>query len=251
MSPGFQRPPGSAARPEQRDQPDPAFAHDGDVTVAMVLLPSAEYSAGHVDRLVRQVRRHSRRALRFVCLTTEPQSAFREDVEAIALHHPETLTTKYAKIELFRPDLDLGRVFYSDLDNLIIGDLEPLLAYDGLFCMSRQLGGSRSHRHAGSVLAWAPGFGHEIYEAFRRAPEAAKAAYPLGFGAGDQLFMADHAPRRQHVFQDWWPESVVSFKYWARQGQSLPAAARIVSFHGQPKPDAVPLPWVQAALDPA
>ena len=82
------------------------------------------YGPEYVNRLHAGVHAHLSRPFRFVCFTDDATGLV-PDVEARPLPDtgsPETADTRWRKLALFRPDLDLsGTVLFLDLDLVSLG----------------------------------------------------------------------------------------------------------------------------------
>lgn len=161
----------------------------------------------------------------------------------------------WAKIELFRPDIKED-LLYFDLDTVITGDIREILAF-------------RSRQIVMLTDFWRPA---NLMSSIMFIPHAAKAAVWSAFFRqpryyinhckkpdcwGDQGFLQlvlGNTSRWQDVFPDWF----VSYKThvvkygespWANKRHSigdgsLPADARVVVFHGNPRPRQVNEPWL-------
>jgi len=146
----------------------------------------------------------------------------------------------WSKMELFRPDLE-GDLLYMDLDTIPVGDLYRLLtACKG--DVPIMLGDFYNPGNFGSGLMYLPhGMRVGIWEAWMRSPKAAMENYNCKSVQtwGDQSFLADHmtcAPRR---WQDVTPGAVVSYKVHVHKHGCIPHKAKIVCFHGKPRPRAI------------
>jgi hypothetical protein len=132
------------------------------------------------------------------------------------------------KVLLFPPAY---RTIFLDLDIVITGSVDFLFDYEGPFCAWKD---PWNHAFNTSVMSIAPGFGKEIREYFLANPERAMKRYH-----GDQEFLADL------VKPDLWPDGLIK-SYKADNLSKDPKDARIVVFHGKPKPAEVD-GWVQDA----
>lgn len=136
----------------------------------------------------------------------------------------------FAKCDLFEPRRFTGRVFYLDLDTVIVGPLDELAEHRGILHLG-QWGWTRNDYGSG-VMVWDAGEHAEIFD--RYTPDV---------------------PDRFRGDQDWlthlggWPALPaglnVSYRYHAKAGP--PAGAVTVSFHGSPKPHEVTSGWVPKA----
>lgn len=226
-------------------EPQPASnnLYKSDITIATVLRQSPVFTPAWVDKLYRGVDRNLDRPFRFVCLT-DTFSGFREDVELIPLKNG--WQTKHSKLELFRPDLDLGRVLYMDLDTVVLGSLEDICSYSGSFAMLRDFSAPLRSYYGSGVMAWEPGFGHDIYAAFRVLPkEVRNVTYAIGGGRGDQLFINHRTLVAPHRLQDMFPGQLVSYRD-VRHRCGMSREVRLAVFHGRDKPSSDMLPCIEA-----
>ncbi len=217
------------------------------VTVACVLhVPATgrcDYDAGYVDKLQRAVARHLPAPHRFVCL-----SNVEVPCERIPLTHP--WGHWWAKMALFRPDLDLGRVLYFDLDTVIVGDIGEL-AEQRLLTLLADFN-KPEWLQSGVMLLPEEARGR-VWDAWIAGPERHMAEH-AGNGDGGFLRSLGHAQTWQQVL----PGRVVSFKRdiakahyvrkWDQPPSALPAGARVVCFHGRPRPAEMPAGyWLREA----
>lgn len=126
-------------------------------TVVTVLRSGGEFNASHVQAMQRQAARWAPAGTRFLCLS---------DVNVPGV---ECLPLKYdwpgwwAKMELFRPDLDLGDFLYTDIDNVILGPIDDFFKYT-----------DRPKLQAGgwTALMWLPKWCREaVWDWFMEQPE--------------------------------------------------------------------------------
>lgn len=192
------------------------------VLIATVLRSGGEYRAEHVVRLRDQVRRFAPGA-HFICLSDVPLP-----VRWTKLEHD--WPTWWAKIEVFRLR---GPVLYMDLDTTIVGDLAPLL--DAVtqrdFIALRDF--NPQQREMGSGLMSWSGDMMRIKEAFATDPVGHMKRCSTPRLWGDQGFIEGLTQGRAY-WQELVPGAVVSWKKHCSRG--VPAGARVVCFHGKPRP---------------
>lgn len=182
-----------------------------------------------VWHLHRGIERHCPEPFRFICLNDVMERRFVKDgIEWWPFKHD--WPGHFAKVEMWRPDLEeLGRILYLDTSCVITGDMSPLLAYQGDFCVVRDF---YWHTPCQSVVSFTPGAGRAYYETFCQKTQMLitlgdSKAVPNFF---DQVLM-NVVPRGGPI--DYWPEGVVvSYKINGPQQQ-----ASVVKFHGKPKPE--------------
>lgn len=160
----------------------------------------------YVRRLRAGVERHYRGKFNFHVLTDGPPSW-------------------WAKMALFEPGRFEGRCVYFDLDTVISGPLVDLLAYDGPFAGLRDVW--QPGQMGSGVMSWTAGEADHIWRAW------VDAGRPQDDPHGDQAFITQHMPTALRL-QDLLPGQIVSFK--AHCGQGVPEGARVICFHGRPRP---------------
>ncbi len=198
------------------------------------------YGPDYVNTLYSMVQRNLTRAHRFLCLTDEPHG-IRPEVECRSLPKlrltPEWERSPWRKLSCFAPELeDLdGPVLFLDLDLVIIANIDGLFDHPGEFCIienwtqpGRGIGNS-------SVYRYRAGAHGDIFARFRADPASIVGTYP-----NSQTFLSRSVPELT-----FWPRAWCrSFKHDCLPGRllrrlrpaAIPAGAKIVVFHGQPKP---------------
>lgn len=189
--------------------------------VICVLRSGGEYNENHVVRLRDQLAK--RGVTSFRCLS---------DVEVSGV---ERIPMKYswpgwwAKMELFRPDLPGDGMLYMDLDTSIIGDVSDFFV-DRLAIMRdvyRPLG-------LQSSLMFIPRAERSaIWSDWLRRTEYWMRRLHKG---GDQAFLERHWIDTAARWQDLLPGAVVSYKANDLASHGAPEGAKVVIFHGKPRP---------------
>jgi hypothetical protein len=213
--------------------------------------------ARYVNALFNGCARHLTVPFRFACLTDDA-SGLHCAVEPRTI--PGGIEGWYNKLALFRPHAfeDGERVFYIDLDTVILGNIDDIVSFDGPFAMLNHPH-SPSLRRSG-IMAWEAGRYTYLWNAWMEQGR------PISPG-GDQVRIAKQVPAAL-AFQDMFPGRILSFKaecardrtptrsaraaWWkALKAQYFhapyPECASIVYFHGRPKPDNCWTPWVREA----
>jgi hypothetical protein len=203
------------------------------ITVACVLRSGGWCSALDVQRLAAGVARHLPLPHRFACLS----DIYVPGVECRRLD-PTAPPGFWAKLRLFKPGTwpHGSRLLFLDLDTIVVGDLSELASYTGRFaCLSDFL---RLERAQSGVMAWTVGLegglDQEIWEAFGANPGVVGGTRFHGDGDFAAWVLAGREERLQALF----PSQIVSFKAHCRRG--VPEDARLVCFHGHPRPHEIP-----------
>lgn len=203
------------------------------ITISCVLKAGGIYDASWVSKLQGGVSRHFKFPHRFVCLTDSPDVS----CETIRLKHG--WPGWWSKLELFR--LTDFPMLYLDLDTVIVGYID-VLAVKSPFSMLRSF--NRPGMVGSGVMHWNESR-RSVYEKFAQDPEhyiRLHEALQAGTYVGDQAFIWDALDRDGiGAIQDEIP-GVVSYKRHCKDG--LPEGAKIVCFHGRPRPTEVTDDWM-------
>jgi hypothetical protein len=94
-------------------------------------LPRRNYGPRHVEILRNSMARHLTVPHHFVCITDHPEK-LPSDIETAPLDRTTYMErTRFAKLMLFRRDIAdiLGgnRILYSDIDNVVVGNMDPVI----------------------------------------------------------------------------------------------------------------------------
>lgn len=207
------------------------------MTILTVLRSGGEYRPEHVHALQAMFREHMP-GVPFMCLSDVDVPG----VEVIPMEHD--WPGAWAKLEVCRPDIT-GPVLLCDLDMVIVGDLAPLVADTSRSIVLRDFyRGRRDPTAVQSALML-------LTEADRAAVWAewhARMEWHFAHSKyWDQGVFEDALRDRALRWQDTHPGMVVGFKTdLQRGGRPVPPDARVVAFHGQPRPWASGLDWAEA-----
>lgn len=198
------------------------------------------FTKDYVINLRRGVMQNITADHRFVCLSDTVDRAKYDSESDI---HWEPLKhgwpRHWSKAEMFRPDLEkYGRFLFIDLSSVIVGSLDEMAAVEGV-CVTKDF---QYDCPSQSILMFPAGSCRDVWEKFIADPdrwiaEGSKMEPP---NFHDQILMSD---MDLPYWQDILPGQVVSFKKDCAEG--VPDAARIVKFHGKPKPHDIESGWVK------
>jgi len=218
------------------------------ITVATVYRSGGDFTAADVGALCRAVRVHLPVAHRFVCLTDQPK-----EVEALGLQI-EAIPLKYnwpgwwAKFEMYGLPWD-GLVIYWDLDSVPCDDMTPFTEYTGERAIIRDF--FRDDMVQTCMWIWRGNALRPVWDALMENADAYIADYTRRRRRSDHFTRMFCEPADR--IQDLWPGAAVSFKvhclgkpriteisqYRTLPGK-IPAGARVVCFHGYPRPRDLP-----------
>ena len=197
-------------------------------SVLCVLRSGGDYRREHVHALRLNVRRYwpEDRPLDFVCLTDQPLGLY--GVREIPLIHD--WPGWWAKMETFRPDIP-GDVLLVDLDTICVGDLSDIASVGRLTIMRDVY---RPHGLQSSLVYIPESEKAPVWTAFTEDPAGHMAEH-----RSDQDFLETLWLGKAHRWQDDLRGQVVSWKADCRSG--VPKGARVVIYHGRPRPWETPL----------
>jgi len=219
--------------------------------VVTVLKSGGVYLPEHVGILSRNVAQHMSTPFEFVVLTDLGAERWTNGLVSAAdiivpLEHD--WPGWWSKIELFRPGMPwdgMDKVLYLDLDTQIVGDISHFFSHALPFIMLKSF---RSRRWASGVMGWTGAAPRRPYRRFLHGPGD---FIRKNRRAGDQKFIMDSMEGKAEpaFWQEIFPEQVVSYKRHCRgangKGGSPPAKARVVCFHGKPRPWHASEKWIQ------
>ena len=214
--------------------------------VACVLRSGKEYGAQDVQWLWNAVRGNYPHA-RFICLSDVPVPC-----ERVSLQH--NWPGWWSKMELFRPDIP-DDLLYIDLDTVVTGDLRQIANARRLTML-----GDFYHldRLASGVLFLPFAERAAIWKRWIADPAGIIAAcerFDANGVRGDGKFLGELLAGRAQSWQSILPGQIVSYKVHVRKKQhpresgdgTVPLDARLVCFHGQPRPSALKDAWIKEA----
>lgn len=204
--------------------------------------PAKGWGEEYVVRLKRGVERNLSVPHRFVCFA-DGVARVPDGIEARELQSP-VWRGCLPKLFVYSPQAGLeGRVLLFDLDNVIVGSLDDMAAYDGEYCVRAALPEWDQGKRLldGDMISFrAGGKSAALWDAFAADPHATL----KDTGGRERMFIRAHV--EADVWQEILPGQVVSFKAHCRKdGHKLPPEARVVSFHGNPRQHAVSVDWVK------
>lgn len=141
------------------------------------------------------------------------------------------------KLEAFKDDPDLqGQVFVFDLDNVITGNIDELLAYRGDFATCMDPMPSRKNMVGGNIVSFPASTKTMLYELVRDDHEKYDKICQ-----GSERFLLDHmletgALEKCEFFQDLYPGMIRSLKFEAATNTACGDEMRILWTHGRPRP---------------
>lgn len=192
-------------------------------------LSGGEFTPAHVQALARQCAEFAP-GHEFVCITNHAVPG----VKTLPQSHP-TWTGWWVEMEMFRPDIE-GPFLYLDIDTVVVAPMDDIMAQTEVTLLRDAYRDGQQGRIAG------------LQDSVMMLPEAARApvwkdwisnvnAHMRRRGAMQALFQ-DHWLNTAKIWQEILPGQLVSWKVNCARG--VPAGARVIFFHGRPRPWDVP-----------
>lgn len=204
-------------------------------TVVAVLRTGKDFLPEHVHALFTGVEKYWRpvdQPPRLVVLTDVPVEQYgllgHLGVRKIPLRYD--WPGWWSKMELFRPELGaaFGDILYFDLDTVVVGELGDIAEVRYLTLLEDFY---QSWRLGSGMMYLPQEVRGEVWEEWIKDPAAIMASF-----RGDQEYLT---PRWEPVAERWQhllPGQVVSYKKDVRPKGQVPGDARVVCFHGRPRP---------------
>jgi hypothetical protein len=184
---------------------------------------------------VEGIKTHSTIPHEIVCLTDLKPEKFKEiPVKVIPLEND--WPGWWSKMEVFRPGLFDGPVVYLDLDTVLVGNIDKLFRRSFRFAMLEPFHPRLKYgKWASGIMAWNGDYSG-IYKQF-------KAGFVRAQRGPDQASIVQYLSFQPESINKEFGKGIYSYKrHCMRKG--LPADAKIICFHGTPRPHQVKEPWV-------
>jgi len=193
----------------------------------------------YVEKLRQGVKKYLPLPHRFICFTDKPSRSFHPDVEVISIAGLPDWQWNLRKMYAYYWDNGLtGRVLLFDLDVIITGDLSDLANYKGGDFITCK--GAYTNKAGGSLMSFPAGrWNDELW-----LPLVDDDGTIENKTRGSERKYYQMAMKGQMEFwQDLFPGQVLSYKVDCNYGV-LPHGARVVRFHGQPRPHEAKAEWI-------
>ncbi len=191
----------------------------------------------YVNNLFDGVTRFADREFDFICFTNEDLDL----KPGIEVRSFPMLTKRGVLPRLYMFSEESGlfghQVLCLDLDVVIVGDLGPLMSYDGLFCARSKFKKGEEHKLDGDIMSFfaCPGIRTRFWTPFVKDVTAAE----LLTQGRERYWIRHVAGDIAHRWDDEAPGAVVSYKWHIQRFHRIPDKAAIVSYHGFPRPHQV------------
>ncbi len=192
--------------------------------ILTLLKSGPEFRPEHLYKLVDSVVEHNPTA-KFYCLT---------DCEinhsCVTSVYLDLWPKWWGKLQLFEFAKN-EPVIYFDIDTVCVGDISHLFRQTPGVTMLADV--YKRGRVGSGVMSWWGDYGY-VADRFNEDPNASMVKYSTRQKWGDQAFIEDHLGFKPDLFD----ESLRSYKVHCKRG--VPIGTKVVYFHGNPRPWAIP-----------
>lgn len=202
----------------------------------------------YINALYRGVKKHLTTSHNFICFSNERMFGLDSGVELRPFFSPSPKGV-LPRMYMFSKESGLfeHQVLALDLDIVIVGDLQSIADYRGMFCSRSKFQPGQEYKLDGDVTSFRAGEEAEevFWTPFKEDPHAIE---QLTGGRERYWFRHIFGERGGDRWDKLCPGQVVSYKRHCKSnGNQVPYNARIVSCHGVPRPHQLTnLPWVRS-----
>lgn len=209
-----------------------------------------KYSSNHVNHLYKAIKKNTSYDIQFFCFTDDV-SGLDESIVTFPLpsiqilpEHKNYIYLKEAGLcENNLGNLENQRVFFFDLDVVIVGNLDDLFAFPkgDEFVIINDWNTKGNKVGQASLYSWIVGTLGDIKDEYEARPhEIIKE-----FGTASQEYLSNRVIKKYGQL-NFWPEAwCVSFKqhclpawyFRYRKAPVCPNGSKVIAFHGDPKPE--------------
>ena len=191
-----------------------------------------KYDVAYVNNLYAMVSRNLSYRFDFICYTDDSTDIHKD---VIVKKLPDGLDGWWNKLALFK-DVSNKTKLYIDLDTVITGTLDAIGSYRGEFAALRDF--LRPDGIGSGVMIW-NGDHSDIWKDWLKKKKPTSFRSTIGDQAWIEIKRPD-ADRLQDLFND----EIVSYKLHCRG--MPPNGAKMVCFHGKPRPHEVKKGWIKS-----
>jgi hypothetical protein len=195
---------------------------------------AGRYSGEWADRLYRGIARNLSSPFRFICLVDEQPWTFTEPIEPVPLLDP---TEAWMSLnEVYRPDLGVEHGIFMGLDTVITGSLDDLAALDIPLGMPRDPFAIREPCNA--LVVFDAGSAEKLWRTWDGNRELFRRECRIFDRPSEMVFLRRVGREMDFRYlDDLLPGQLASYKCHVRADpKAALERARIVYFHGWPKP---------------
>ena len=205
---------------------------------------SDDLPARYINNLYWGVKRNTVLKFDFICFTNENLQL--DPAISVRRFKMPTMQGVLPRLYMFSKAAGLfgEQVLCLDIDILITGSMNRLMAYDGLFCARSNFGKDR--KPDGDIMSFTAGKKTEdiFWNPFIKDIEKAEQITDGRERKWIWHVMQKH-PEVANLFDDYAPNQIASYKMNIRRINCVPKNVSIVSCHGSPRPHQLKEPWLK------
>ena len=199
------------------------------------------YDWNWVEKLYKGVKRHCSTPFRFLCLTDLPPDDPSPDIEIAPLF--DSSEGWLCINEIFRPNLGIDHGIFMGLDTVIVSDVTDILNWRGGLGMVKSPYGDGAI--CNPILSFSRTWGNWLWRMWDTKRNYWRRASAIRLGPTLEDCPSELVFLRLNRHEEWvdlgslWPNQIVSWKM-----DEITDEARIIYFHGDPKPNQIDDPIV-------
>lgn len=209
--------------------------------IALVLRTGGDtYNHKYVNTVAENIRNNVKMKYNLAVLTDNSEG-FDSNLVDEVIPFKHSYRGWWSKIELFRPDIFTGQVFYMDLDTVLVRNIDEMLKFKTTFAGIRDL-----YHHnflQTSIMSWDSSHNHQVYYNFVPRAQMVMTHYP----EGDAKWIRENVYNYDYI-PDNFPGRIVSYKAHCLNRENghvtIPKDASIICFHGKPRPHTITHPAI-------
>lgn len=188
-----------------------------------------KYSTRYVNNLYEGVKNNLKLPHQFHCFT-DNSSGFAPGIKVHPL--PAGIPYWWNKLYLFSKEMPIkGRIFYLDLDTVIVGDLSQIVQCDKPFVMLQDV----YHKlgRGSGLMSWnneKADYSYLWENFYPNAEKIHKSYWPHG----DQVWIQQKLHVLPHTWQELYKGEILSLKVDCVKFMGKPSKAKIIFYHGKP-----------------
>lgn len=212
-----------------------------DKTVVLCMLWGnwgGQFGLEYVLRLRNMVARHTNIPHDFYCLTDRIMPENEHGIHWLTI--PEYVLRWPRNLPKFfmhkvREEWKGRQIMFFDLDTVIVNNIDDFMSYRGQFATLNPFNPKNNHKSTpGGVMSFQHGYSEFMWQALEKNPNY---WMRMSQGGKERIVMNELEGRyKWDRWQDLFPGQLVSYKKHVRRHPTFPQDARIIAFHGTPRP---------------
>jgi hypothetical protein len=212
------------------------------LSIVTVFKIGGVYDVSYVNHIANSIKENVNIPYKFICMTDHFEGYSKNVHSIIPFDH--NFPKWWGKIELFSPGkFGTDKIFYLDLDTLIIKNIDHILSYSGKFLALRNF--YNQFGLGSGIMMW-KNYNPKVYQIYEKFMESCESNIKNHL-YGDQEFIEKSIKSYDYI-QDLYNGEIVSYKKDCINRHNelhIPENARIICFHGPPRPHEINIPGIK------